>query len=206
MARQRMVKPEFFDSESMAQCSIAARLAFIGLWVESDDYGRLKYRPNLLKTRIFPFDKMTEKRFVGLLRELEAVGSIQAYEIDGETYLNIPHFTDYQYVKKPSKSIIPEYQKRYSTPLVPHQYATSAHKEKKEKKEGMLLSNNNNIPKEKDVDAAAAGKPAPSPSGFVRPVCPICGETIGLSFIDGNAEWICPEHGKVDRDSVVMAQ
>ena len=41
MSRQRMVKPEFFDSESLAKCSMAARLAFIGLWVEADDFGHL---------------------------------------------------------------------------------------------------------------------------------------------------------------------
>lgn len=206
MARQRMVKPEFFDSESMAKCSIAARLAYIGLWVMADDEGRLKYQPNRLKTRIFPYDKMTAKRFASLLVELEAVGSIVVYTVDGEMYLAIPHFRDYQYIKKPTKSVLPEYQKRYSTPLVAHEYPTSGDERKKEKKKGMLLSNNNNIPKEKDAADAVACEPAPPSSGFVRPVCPICGTTIGLSFMDGNAEWTCPEHGKVDRDSVVMAQ
>lgn len=125
VARQRMVKPEFFDSESLAECSIPARLAFIGLWVQSDDYGRIKAQYNRLKARIFPFDKMTVARFVGLLQELEAVGCIQGYEVDGEQYISIPNFSFYQYIKKPSGSLLPEYQEQYSTPLVPHQYPTS---------------------------------------------------------------------------------
>lgn len=125
MSRQRMVKPEFFDSESLAKCSMAARLAFIGLWVEADDFGHLKAQFGRLKARIFPFEKMSETKFISLLGELEEVGCIRGYEVEGERYIDIPHFSDYQYVKKPSKSMIPEYELGTSTPLVPHQYPTS---------------------------------------------------------------------------------
>ena len=56
---------------------MAARLAFIGLWVEADDYGRLKAKPVRLKARIFPYDRMTPAKFTSILAELESVGCIK---------------------------------------------------------------------------------------------------------------------------------
>ena len=49
MPRQRMVKPDFFDSGSLAECSRSARLAFIGLWVMGDDNGNVKFSVRKLK-------------------------------------------------------------------------------------------------------------------------------------------------------------
>ena len=82
MPRQRMVKPDFFDSGSLAECSRSARLAFIGLWVMGDDNGNVKFSVRKLKKQIFPFDDMPDADFVSLLAELERVGCIKAYEVD----------------------------------------------------------------------------------------------------------------------------
>lgn len=108
MPRQRMIKPEFFDSESLSQCSIAARLAFIGLWVTSDDAGNQKAQLHRLRHQIFPYDDLTEIGFLSLLCELESVGCVKGYEIDGERYITVPNFAIYQTVNRPSKSSIPE--------------------------------------------------------------------------------------------------
>ena len=137
MSRQRMVKPEFFDSESLAGCSMAARLAFIGLWVEADDYGRLKAKPVRLKARIFPYDRMTPAKFTSILAELESVGCIKGYEVDGEQYIEVPNFNVYQTVNRPSKSNIPEpperVQKVRKTSLFSeHSVSTHAKERKKE--------------------------------------------------------------------------
>ena len=181
MARQRMIKPEFFDSESLAACSIAARMAFIGLWVEADDYGRLKAQYTRLKTRIFPYDRMSGGKFFSLLKELEGVGCIRGYEVDGEQYIDIPNFAVYQTVKKPSKTTNPEYQEQYSTPLVPHQCPTSNPKERK--KEGVSLDKD--TPKEGQAEGGAvAGEPAP-------PVCPVCGSV--SKWDEAHGWWECGE-------------
>jgi hypothetical protein len=55
MARTRMVKPEFWDDEKLAKVSRDARLLFIGLWSNSDDYGVVKGHPAWPKNRIFPY-------------------------------------------------------------------------------------------------------------------------------------------------------
>lgn len=107
MPRQRMVKPDFFDSGSLAECSHSARLAFIGLWVMGDDKGNVKLSLRKLRKQIFPFDDVTDDQFEGWLAELERVGCIKAYEIDGEEYVTSVNFDIYQTVKNPSKTTIP---------------------------------------------------------------------------------------------------
>ena len=42
MARSRILKPEFWSDEKLAQVAREARLAFAGLWTCSDDYGVTK--------------------------------------------------------------------------------------------------------------------------------------------------------------------
>lgn len=107
MARQRMVKPDFFDSESLAMCSFAARIAFIGLWCFSDDKGNTKASVRKLRKQIFPNEDMRDAEFEGLLSELEEVGCIREYDVDGDRYINVPNFLTYQTVKNPSKTNIP---------------------------------------------------------------------------------------------------
>lgn len=157
MPRQRMIKPEFFDSESLAVCSIEARLAFIGLWVMGDDYGNQKAQLFRLQHRIFPYDEMDIGHFLDLLCELEEVGCIKGYEIDGERYINVPNFSSYQTVRKPSGTTVPEPPKATSSTRVTtvirgwrtsdapvahqcdsdapvtHQYATTTPERKKER-------------------------------------------------------------------------
>lgn len=129
MPRQRMVKPDFFDSESLSECSPISRLAFIGLWVISDDYGNQKAQTKRMKRSIFPYDDdITEDDFKAILCELEKVGCIRGYEIEEERFINIPNFSTYQTIRKPSATNIPAPPKKYSTStsLVRHWYGTSA--------------------------------------------------------------------------------
>ena len=129
MARQRMVRPDFFDSESLSECQPIARLAFIGLWVISDDYGNQKAQTKRMKRSIFPYDDdISEDDFKAILCELESVGCIRGYEIEEERYINIPNFSTYQTIRKPSATNIPAPPKKYSTrtSLVRHWYSTSA--------------------------------------------------------------------------------
>ena len=215
MPRQRMVKPDFFDSESLGMCSIAARLAFIGLWVTSDDYGNQKAQAGKLKLRIFPYDPMTEESFTALLCELEEVGCIKGYEIDGSRYINIPNFQIYQTVRKPSKTSIPEPPKATekakrttvihqwytsdapvasyegSTAPLQHQYDTSDPERKKEgKKEGFF-------PKGKKPSCAEHGADAGKPAPRSARKCQKCGGEMRPtnSFVSGTRRriWRCAE-------------
>lgn len=211
MPRQRMVKPEFFDSESLAMCSVGARLCFIGLWVMGDDYGNQKCQFVRLKHRIFPFDDMPDETFAGYLEELESVGCIKAYEVDGERFITTPNFTTYQTVRKPSKSSTPEppksvaRQRRTSlihqwrtsdAPVVDdgcsdapvtHQYATS---DPERKKEGSNFSLREKIANEREREAAAVERSTAMRSNGL---CPDCSGP--LRFVPGSwdtaDQWWC---------------
>ena len=202
MARQRMIKPEFFDSESLAECSVAARLAFIGLWVEADDYGRLKAQFTRLRKRIFPYDNISARKFTAIIEELESVGCIEGYEVDGEKYISIPNFSVYQYVKKPSRSTIPEYQKQYSSPLVPHYDGTGTHERKKERSSSDLSKVTTT--KEVASSGAESAKAAPLNASKV-PICPECGKTLKAYCYHGNTEWRCKDHGTYQLGEAVIA-
>ena len=189
MPRQRMVKPEFFDSESLAECSFGARLLFIGLWVMGDDFGNQKAQLNRLNRRVFPLDSVSPDDFRSMLCELERVGCIKGYEIDGERYINIPNFGTYQTINRPTKTSVPEppekvvrakltnaiegWGKPVENPPAHAQFSecsVSAHaKERKErKKEGPLKES---LPKEEGVCGAGAAEAAPPPPYEVTQAC-----------------------------------
>ena len=80
MARSRILKPEFWSDEKLAQVPREARLAFAGLWTCSADYGVTKGHPAWLKAQIFPYDTdLTLPQFQQWLSDLER---IEATEVD----------------------------------------------------------------------------------------------------------------------------
>jgi hypothetical protein len=104
MARIRSIKPDFWTDDALTECSIAARLLFIGTWNFADDNGNLDRSSKQLKFKIFPSDNIdTEK----LIRELLSKNLLREYIVDGKKYLNIRTFLEHQVINKPSKSRIP---------------------------------------------------------------------------------------------------
>lgn len=104
MARIRTVKPEFFDDEKMGKISRDARLTIIGMLVLSDDYGVVKGHPLWLKSRIFPYDDLSNSDFCEFLKEIETVGIIRPFKNNDEQYYHIVNFKKHQVVEKPSKN------------------------------------------------------------------------------------------------------
>jgi len=207
-----MVKPEFFDSESLGACSVAARYCFIGLWVNSDDYGNQKMQPRKLRLRIFPYDRMDDSGFMELLSELEGVGCIKGYEIDGARYINIPNFAVYQTVNRPTKSSIPEppekVAKAHRTDVLDTWMsgngALSEHsllsecshtaQPKERKKEGSKGVLTDSFAKEEGASVGAAAAEAAPPSA---PICPLCSKPLKSRFTPEGIEWTCELCGKV---------
>jgi hypothetical protein len=93
VARVRYLKPEFFDSTTVASVSFPARLLFAGLWTLADREGRLALEPRRIKARIFPYDDVViETLFDELLDKHLAV----AYEAEGRLCLWLPGFLEHQ--------------------------------------------------------------------------------------------------------------
>ena len=86
MARIRSIKPEFWTSEQIAECSPNARLMFVGMWNFSDDYGVSPASCHRLKTQIFPSDPFTKDQIQSWVTELIEQKLIVEYEVSGEKY------------------------------------------------------------------------------------------------------------------------
>jgi hypothetical protein len=107
--RIRSIKPEFWESESLGRVSREARLLFIGLFSCCDDVGRARASSRLLASRLFPYDEDAFKRLPVWISELEKQGCIRLYQVDGESYLDIPKWQNHQKIDKPSASKLPSF-------------------------------------------------------------------------------------------------
>lgn len=112
MARLRTIKPEYWTDELVGQCSVAARLLFVGTWNFADDYGGLARSSKQLKAQVFPYDNIDCEP---LIQELLAVGLLIEYEVDGKKYLHIKGFKKHQKVEKPAAPRIPKYEGQVSS-------------------------------------------------------------------------------------------
>lgn len=104
MARIRTIKPDFWTDEKITECSLSARLLFIGTWNFADDEGNLQASAKKLKMQIFPADNIDCQP---LLDELITHGLLIEYSVNDEKFLHIKGFKKHQVINRPSKSNIP---------------------------------------------------------------------------------------------------
>jgi len=101
MARIRSIKPEFWTSERVVECSTNARLLFVGTWNFCDDKGRHPYSAKRLKMCIFPGDDdITTATVEALMGELADAGLIVPYAVDGDRYFFVSGW-DHQKIDRP---------------------------------------------------------------------------------------------------------
>jgi hypothetical protein len=104
------------------ECSMNARLMFIGMWNFADDLGRLAFAPKTIKAQIFPSDEVGFDAIRGMVLELSRNGLVLIYEVDGKEYLQICGW-QHQRIDKPQPGKCPGPVKGYST-NVPGMVAT----------------------------------------------------------------------------------
>jgi len=102
MARHRTVKPEFWTSEQIVECSPSARLMFIGLWTFCDDAGRHPASIRRLLMEVFPGDNITVDQVRGLMNELIEQELVVEYEAQGVAYWEVTGFTKHQKIERPT--------------------------------------------------------------------------------------------------------
>ncbi|MFK8905919.1 hypothetical protein [Streptomyces sp. YS-3] len=109
MARIRTVKPEMFESESLAECSVTAMLTFIGLLTQADDSGRHRDHPAIIAGRLWALrPEHTATHVAQDLEELAASGLICRYTgCDGRGWLHITTWERHQKIDRPSASRVP---------------------------------------------------------------------------------------------------
>lgn len=146
MARIRSIKPEFWTSEQVMECSLNARLLFVGMWNFADDLGRLPLSPKTIKAMIFPSDDLSSETILGMIQELSKNGLLLPYSADGKDYLQITGW-QHQRIDKPQPGKYPSPVNGYSK-TIPGMVATDR---KGEEGKG----------EDRNSDAIASGADAP---------------------------------------------
>lgn len=98
MARIRSIKPEFWDDRRLAtRVSRDARLLYIALWNQADEWARVHGDPRWVKGQCLPYDDDINLADVeDLLTELAGAGVVQRYDVDGDPYLYLPKLAAHQ--------------------------------------------------------------------------------------------------------------
>lgn len=102
MARNRVIKPKFWDDAKIGRLTRDARLLYIGLWNFSDDIGVVIGNSIWLKSKIFPYDQIQIQQFEKWMNELVINGFICLLSYKGERFIYLPNFTRHQVINKPN--------------------------------------------------------------------------------------------------------
>jgi len=129
MARNRMIKPEFWEDDKIGECSPTSRLLFIALWNFADDEGYLEYRIKWIKAKCFPYDNL---KIEPLIDELVRVGRVEVKS----NIIWIKNFLKHQKIEKPKESNLSQIFKDSPTPprLLPDSSATKREEKGREEK------------------------------------------------------------------------
>jgi hypothetical protein len=108
MPRIRSIHPDACDSDKLSRLSDSAERTFFRLLTHTDDEGRGEDRPNLLASKLYPIsDDKTADTIDSDLDELQAVGLLARYRVNGKRYYAIPTFGDWQKPRHPTASKLP---------------------------------------------------------------------------------------------------
>lgn len=101
MARIRSIKPEYWVSEQVVECSPIARLLFIGMWSFCDDAGVHPASYKTLKMEVFPGDDISCQEIEQLVGELLRAGLLESYVVDSKSYFKVTGW-HHQKIEKPN--------------------------------------------------------------------------------------------------------
>lgn len=102
MARIRTIKPEFWTSEQVTDCSLEARLVFIGIWNFCDDSGVHPAAVKRLKMQVLPSDDVGLEQVANWVKELIRAGLIEEYDVNGKVYWRATGFRQHQKIDQPT--------------------------------------------------------------------------------------------------------
>lgn len=102
MARNRIIKPDFWADEKIGRLSPMARLLFLGTLNFSDDVGVCRGTAGFLRSQIFQFDEVSLKQVDLMIQELVKNSLILTTKINGESFIFIRNFFKHQKIDRPS--------------------------------------------------------------------------------------------------------
>lgn len=120
MPRIRSIHPDLHRDKTLAALDASAERTFVRLWCHLDDEGRGEDDPLLLKSDLYPrHANVTVEDVQHDLDQLEMVGLIIRYEVDGERYLccKPDTWSNYQRPQKKQESKLPAPDQATTRPL-----------------------------------------------------------------------------------------
>ena len=121
-----MISPELWENRSFGELSLLAKLLFIGMISQADDDGKGVLSPQLLKSKILPYDEL---RIADVDKALKEIGhnvsvangadtdkareerghkmSVVYYEVGGEQYYRLESWRKWQTINRPIPSKLP---------------------------------------------------------------------------------------------------
>lgn len=102
--RIRQVKPAFWTDARVAALPPAARLFYIGLWMQADDAGWLRWDASQVANELYGYEsrKRRERDVEAFLALLVDAGRVVRYECG---HVQIPTLTDHQHLSVASKQV-----------------------------------------------------------------------------------------------------
>lgn len=99
MPRSRNIKPSLFKNELLGvdEADPLLTLLFASLWCLADREGRLEDRPLRIKAETFPYRTLEQRVFNGYLTELERLGFIRRFVVDGTGIIQVVNFAEHQH-------------------------------------------------------------------------------------------------------------
>ena len=107
MARDRNLPTDFWTWEAVIDCSMTARLLFLGLWTFADDHGVQPLRPRTIRLQVFPDDVIDDQAVRALIDELVARGLVRIFTVEGQDYLSVIHWAQIQRVSRRARHRYP---------------------------------------------------------------------------------------------------
>lgn len=109
MARNRMIKPEFWEDEKIGSLSSNAKLLFIACLNFADDEGLIRWNTHYLAAVAFMYDETAQDNIKDYMTELEQAQLIYTYRTaDKKTTIGwIINFHKHQRIDKPQPSKFP---------------------------------------------------------------------------------------------------
>ncbi|QDH92356.1 hypothetical protein SEA_SPOOKY_90 [Gordonia phage Spooky] len=111
MPRKRMLWPNYFSSDQLAQLSLAACRTFEGFWCFADDRGRMLYDPEQIWGEVWlkrrKVDHVTIEDVETHLDDLVSNGQLCQYHVGGARFLHVISWDEHQSINHPTPSKLP---------------------------------------------------------------------------------------------------
>ena len=110
MANNRIVRPGLFVNPGVSTLTIKERYLLIGLTAVANDWGKLWFNPNNIRSQVFPVDQIGTDEINEMLDNIKSKGFICVYDEEGVSYAHFPTWREdgsflFQYLDKPRPDI-----------------------------------------------------------------------------------------------------